>query len=314
LYSNETEEKIKKYCELFKGISQGGNKGNSKDKGEDDNGGISKDLNGANETKIVQDINNESTIKEIVNPLKYPESTPPFKDDIPLRDLTLSKSIFKKNFLNRIIHVEPIKDQKTLIISVVVPSEFKFIGINPYSYIEHFFTREDEKGLVGRIKDKGLGFYADFDLNSYSKYSLLQISIGLTSKGEKDLNFLLKIVEDYFLNFEFIKEEYEKIRDLKELQFFYKEMDEPIDCVESMAEIMQYVPIENVFDYSYILHKYDQKVLEEIVNCIGNRSKWVIFYLKKDLEFDTEDELYGIKCREPGAHAEPSPHTPSFLT
>lgn len=224
-------------------------------------------------------------------------------NQINLENLSLEEKkeedvdFFDESCTARIIRVEPIKDQKTLIIHTLVPQEFKLIRKNPYVYISHIFSKEDEGGFVRVIKDSGWGFYADLEVDTYKRYSLLKISIGLTETGLDHLEGVLRLLVSYFSTFQYSQEEYWRLKDLKDLQFHYKEMDDPIECVESLSELLQFIPVENIFDYSYTLEEWDENLLKSIVGRIVDTSRWLIFLLSKDGDFDQMDPLYKIRYR-----------------
>ncbi len=216
-------------------------------------------------------------------------------DETKYNSMVFSDTIFKSFFLGKVIRIEPIKDQRTLYITTVVPQEYSLLKTNPYVYISHIFSKEDQGGFVRIIKDKEWGFFSDLEIDNYRTYSLLRISIGLTETGLSHVEEVLELLASYFSTFTYSQEEYSRLRDLKELQFTYREMDDPIECVESLSELLQYIPVENIFNYSYTLKEWDEDLLRGIVGGIADRSKWLIFLLNKGGDFDQTETLYNIR-------------------
>jgi insulysin len=203
--------------------------------------------------------------------------------------------VFDESFLNREIRIRPIKEQNTLLVSTVLPSEYRHFRNNPYLYLSHMFSREDKDGFILQLKDEGLAFSASFSTETTIGYTAATIEICLTERGGREYKRVLKHLREYFLNVRITEEEYYKVKEINECLFMYAEKMEPCLVAEKLAECMQFYPVEHVLDHEYTFEVFQRDFIEYAARSLGDYRSWLVFCLSKEGSFAEKEEFYNIE-------------------
>lgn len=211
--------------------------------------------------------------------------------------LEKSGTVFKEEFLNRWITIQPVADKKTLIVSVTVPSEYRLFRNNPYMYVSNAFLSKNERGFIYLMKEEGLAFSSEFEVSSTTDYSVVSITISLSARGAENPRLVLEHLARYLHSMEISESEYRVLRDVSQCLFRYTERLDPSEQTENLAEKMQHYPVENILDAEYLFEEFRRDEIESLVREVSDYTQWLVFFMTKDSKFDQEEDIYGIRYR-----------------
>lgn len=203
--------------------------------------------------------------------------------------------IFEGEFLNRWIRVLPVVDKKRLIVSTIVPSGYNVFRNNPYLYVSNIFHRKDERGLIHRLKNKGLAFSCSLDMDNTTGYSIVTMTMLLSEKGSQDPHGVIRELAEYLCGICADEREYRMVREISGCLFEYAEKLDPSDQCEMLAERMQFYPVENILNFEYMFEEFREEEIKDFVSRISDFRRWLVVYNTKEHEFDMEEEIYGIR-------------------
>ncbi|ADM11675.2 secreted/periplasmic Zn-dependent insulinase-like peptidase [Encephalitozoon intestinalis ATCC 50506] len=205
-------------------------------------------------------------------------------------------TVFDSEYTNRWIRVEPIADTRSIVVTMTVESGYKIFKNNPYEYVMNMFLRDDTKGFACRVKDKGLVLQVEYEMCHYTDYSLIIITMHLSSEGNKRPERVLLELVRYLKDIPISSDEYEEIQKRSRYVFKYEESDEPMYQAQKISRNMQFFPVENVLDNEHCFEKFDKNEIKGIVEKMMNFPKWLVFHVAKGTGmFDMREEIYGVR-------------------
>ncbi|WEL38830.1 secreted/periplasmic Zn-dependent insulinase-like peptidase [Encephalitozoon hellem] len=212
------------------------------------------------------------------------------------QDLEGRLDIFDPEYTNRWIRVEPIADTRSVVVSMTAESGYKIFKNNPYECITEMILREDPKGFACRVKDKGLALDVECEVDDYTDYSLIIVTIHLSEAGSKRTRDVVLELVNYIRGMKITPREYAELKKRSEYVFRYKEGDKPMYQTQKIAKNMQFYPVENVLDKDHCFERFDSSEMERIIKRMGNFSEWLVFYVAKDAgAFDMCEEIYKVR-------------------
>ncbi|WP_144214644.1 insulinase family protein [Shewanella donghaensis] len=194
-----------------------------------------------------EQIDNKNLIKD------YPD-TPYLKSD----------SMLKK------INIMPIKDQKRLNISFVLPSIERFYKRKPLTFISHLLGNESPGSLLAYLKEQGLAsnLSAGGGVNGYN-FKDYSISVQLTDKGLAQIDDIIECVFEYI---QLIRESgleswrYDERANLLSTAFKFQEQIKNLDLASHLSINMQHYDIE---DLVYGDYRMDQLIESETIELLN---------------------------------------------
>ncbi|KAH9411468.1 insulinase [Ordospora pajunii] len=207
------------------------------------------------------------------------------------------RSVFKDEYLNRWIKIQPVADVKKVMVTITVPSGYKMFRKNPYGYVLGMLERSDERGFVCGVKDRGLVLSVDVEVQDYSDYSLFVVSMFVSEEGGRRMKEVLEGFVQYLKGMKVSEEEYEELRRRNERVFRYSERQEMTDQVSNLVRSMQFYPVENALNNGYCFEGFDEEEIRGVVLRMCDVSQWLVFDVQKDEEekYRETEEIYGIK-------------------
>jgi len=134
--------------------------------------------------------------------------------------------------------------------------------------------------------------------------TLLTVSVDLTKDDLSSIGVVTGLLVKYI---EIIRENadgtvYDMMKRISDLEFEYKETQEPQELVESAAGGMQYYPTEEFERHMYMWEEFSREELLEYIDIAMDREKWILQYRTSDFtrnpNFESEDievdSIYGI--------------------
>jgi insulysin len=169
-----------------------------------------------------------------------------------------------------LINVDPLKNDRQLIISFAMPCIDQYYRHKPESVLSYLLGHEGPGSILSRLKRKqwALGLTAGSGING-SNFKDFNISIPLTELGEKHIDEIITTVFNYInlLQDNDIPEHYyQEKRANAELSFHYHEQMHPLDSVSQLVLNMQHYDSENYIFGDYMMEGMCQKTIKKLLN------------------------------------------------
>lgn len=200
------------------------------------------------------------------------------------------QDIIRNDCKNKIIKYKSIEKSKKLAIFIKTGSSL----ICPilFTHIVDQFNMEDT-GCIAILKDKNLAYDVSISIDNVSWYGLFCIEIYPTNYGTNKLDDILKVINEYFLNFK--NWNFKCLINRNKINFEYKEKEDVIDVVEELSERLQTVSIVNILNFEYTNDVPDQDLINEVIKSLGNKDQWIILYADDEYTSNFNDGIFGIE-------------------
>lgn len=203
--------------------------------------------------------------------------------------------IFKEEFYSKIIQMAPISDTKKLTVFLSAPPSLHHFKTNPYSYIEHLFTKNESDGLLAQLKNAGLAFGLEFDFEHYIHSTRVRFNVELTDEGCKNYKMVLDMIVMYLSCMEANEEDFMRIKRIEGEEFMMKENDGPMELAETLSADIQMFPIENALNHDYVYEVFDSELINKIIRLLSDFNRWIIILLDKQGDFKHKEKYYGVE-------------------
>ncbi|OKY24616.1 insulinase family protein [Thalassotalea sp. PP2-459] len=178
------------------------------------------------------------------------------------------------------IQVQPVKNERQLIISFALPSIDQYYRHKPESLLAYLLGHEGENSILSYLKNKhwAIGLTAGSGINGYN-FKDFNISIRLTDIGTQHIN---DIIDAVFFYISLIKEApladfyYQEKKAIAELSFHYHEKTKPIDSVSQLVINMQHYPEEDYIYGDYMMEGIDNNSIEYLLEKLSPNNMRVI--------------------------------------
>lgn len=208
--------------------------------------------------------------------------------------------LFTPGSLPRILHIETVKELRTLSLSFPLPSVQSHWRNKPLYYISSLIGYEGQGSLLSELKQRGwataLSASAGLDLPEGSTF---QTNISLTPEGLAQVD---QVTALFFRYIELLREQgvkgslYQEERQLNEIQFRFQERSEPIHYVGQLARQLQQYPAEEVVRAPYLLEQLDAPLLQQLLADI-KPDNMLMTLASKGLTTDRKDPWYNTSYR-----------------
>ncbi|MEZ5572116.1 MAG: insulinase family protein [Halioglobus sp.] len=209
----------------------------------------------------------------------------------------VTEPLFTPGTLPLFVQLQPQATQQQLDISFPIPDYRDQYRVNPESYLGNLIGHEGEGSLLSRLKAEGLadGLSAGNGL-SWSGGALFSVSIALTAKGAEYPDRVMQLLFAYT---DMLRAEgpqhwlYSEQSRLAELSFRFREEANPMSYVSALASGMQYYAPEDILRGPYMMDRYEESVLAELLEQIRPQNAMVTFS-SKDAQVDRVSRYYQV--------------------
>ncbi|KAG5307659.1 NRDC protein, partial [Acromyrmex insinuator] len=189
------------------------------------------------------------------------DSTELIKNDIPF-DTAAFQKMYK---------ISALKHEEQLEITWAMPSQLALYKSKPYRYIAWRIGNEEIGSLIHHLREKLWNISNKkicYDIHTIA-YSLVKISIGLSSKGKQHIKEILDTIFSYI---NWLKKEgpqkkiYDEFSQRSENNFRYLDEENPMDNVKDLCLNLHLYQSRDYITGSKIYFEYDPKAITNILN------------------------------------------------
>ncbi|XP_011050786.1 PREDICTED: nardilysin-like [Acromyrmex echinatior] len=189
------------------------------------------------------------------------DSTELIKNDIP----------FDTAAFQRMYKISASKHEEQLEITWAMPSQLALYKSKPYRYIAWRIGNEEIGSLIYYLREKLWNISNKkicYDIHTIA-YSLVKISIGLSSKGKQHIK---KILDTIFSYINWLKKEgpqkkiYDEFSQRSENNFRYLDEENPMDNVKDLCINLHLYQSRDYITGSKIYFEYDPKAITNVLN------------------------------------------------
>lgn len=199
----------------------------------------------------------------------------------------------------KLIKAHTIKDLRTLYLIWQLPDLAEYRLSKPEHYFTHLLGHEGQGSILSLLKVKGwatdLGAGTEADTQGFS---LLQISIELSSSGADHIDEIIKIVFQYLQMLRTVGLQswvYEENQKLEQLAFRFKEKGSPSNFAYRTAMNMHYYPAELTLKGPFVSMHYDERALNLVMEHLTSRNFRALFASKSLIEDASIERWYGTE-------------------
>lgn len=193
------------------------------------------------------------------------------------------------------INVEPIKNERLLIISFAMENIDKYYLDKPESILAYLIGHEGQGSILSSLKEKqwAMALSAGSGINGYN-FKDFNINITLTEQGEKHIT---QIVSTIFSYIDLLKQTplcdiyYQEKAKMSELAFTYQEKVTPLEHVSQLVINMQYYPSEDYIFGDYIMQGHNQKHSQKLLSYLS-ADNLRLTHISQDNTFDKVSRWY----------------------
>ena len=198
----------------------------------------------------------------------------------------------------RLLKVKTIKDRRILTLTFPTIRLHDHLESKPGSIVASVIGHEGRGSLLSELKERGLalglsagGEYGHPNLSSFD------ITIKLTSKGEKEYERVLEIVFSYI---QMLKQTglreytFKEAQTMSQIDFDWKSPEEGGRYVASRAALMQKYKLENVETLPYLYPKYDPEAYNTVLETLHPGNMLAVLQARS-VETDRREKFYGAE-------------------
>ncbi len=224
----------------------------------------------------------------------------PLFSQVPNRDYRrpeIAAPLFAPEQLPLFVQVEPLATQRQMTVSFPIPDYRDQYRAKPGLYVGNLVGHEGEGSLLSQLKAEGLAesLGAGEGLG-WNGGALFSISVTLTEKGSKQPQRILQLLFAYM---DMLRREgpqdwlYREQSQLADLAFRFREQGSPMGYVSALATGMQHYGPEDVLRGPYIMDRYEEEALVELIELIRPRNA-VVMYSDQSVAGDRVSGFYQV--------------------
>jgi insulysin len=181
-----------------------------------------------------------------------------------------SDKVYLEDQIMTKLYIVPIKDTRSLTISFQIPDDSdENFRSGPEHYISHLVGHEGKGSILSELKSRGWSNNLVGGASSLAKgFGFFEITTDLTEEGLNHIDDILQLIFQY-LNMlrekkpqQWIFDEYRK---LNEMQFRFKDKENPLHLVSSIVHQMILYPIPDVLSAHYLLTEWRPDLIEDLL-------------------------------------------------
>lgn len=167
-------------------------------------------------------------------------------------------------------YITPVKDTRTLTISFQIPDYDEHFRSGPEHYVSHLVGHEGKGSILSELKTRGWCNNLVGGASSSAKgFGFFEITVDLTEVGFEHVDEIIKLIFQY-LNLlreagpqKWIFDEYSK---LSEMQFRFKDKENPMSLVSNVVHQMLIYPLPDVLSANYLLTEWRPELIEDVLS------------------------------------------------
>jgi len=182
---------------------------------------------------------------------------------------SIQEPLYLKEHLAKEIFVQPVKNDKQLIVSFALPCIDKYYRHKPESILMYLLGHEGKGSILSNLKSKqwAFGLTAGSGING-SNFKDFNISISLTEIGEKHIEEILDTIFSYIKllkNKSIPHHFYFEKQKLADTAFLFLEKLKPIESVSQLVVNMQHYPVEDYIFGDYVMEGMCENSVAELL-------------------------------------------------
>ncbi|MFD1621078.1 insulinase family protein [Thalassotalea marina] len=198
------------------------------------------------------------------------------------------------------IHVQPVKNDRQLIINFALPSLDKYYQQKPESLLAYLIGHEGKGSILSLLKQKqwALALTAGSGINGYN-FKDFNISIRLTESGEQHINEIISIVFCYIGLLKkqpLAKHYFQEKKAIAELSFNYHEKIKPLDSVCQLVINMQHYDEQHYIYGDYMMEDISADLLNELLSYFSP-ANFRYTHVSKKVDGDLTTRWYRVPYR-----------------
>lgn len=232
----------------------------------------------------------ESMVVQMFSDIENKNVTSPRWKDLPFCEEHLATKTM----------VVPVKDTRSLTITFQTEDLERFYKAGPEHYVSHLIGHEGVGSILSELKAKG---WCNNLVGGYSTigrgFGFFEVMVDLTQDGFDHVDDIVKIVFQYI---HMLKKEgpqkwiFEEYCDLCEMQFRFKDKENPLSLVSNVVHSMQSYPLEEVLAAPYLISEWRPDLIEDLWNKFyPQNARITVVGQKCEEKADNEEEWYGTK-------------------
>ncbi|XP_058832419.1 insulin-degrading enzyme [Topomyia yanbarensis] len=207
---------------------------------------------------------------------------------------------FGKDQLATKTMVVPVKDSRSLTITFQTEDLERFYKAGPEHYVSHLIGHEGVGSILSELKAKG---WCNNLVGGYSTigrgFGFFEVMVDLTQDGFEHIDDIVKIIFQYI---NMLKKEgpqkwiFEEYCNLCEMQFRFKDKENPLSLVSNVVHSMQSYPLEEVLAAPYLISEWKPELIVDLWNKFyPQNARITIVGQKCEENAKQEEEWYGTK-------------------
>lgn len=192
------------------------------------------------------------------------------------------------------------KDSRSLTITFQTEDLERHYRAGPEHYASHLIGHEGAGSILSELKAKG---WCNNLVGGYSTigrgFGFFEVMVDLTQDGFEHVDDIVKIIFQYI---NMLKKEgpqkwiFEEYFDLCEMQFRFKDKENPLSLVSSVVHSMQSYPLEEVLAAPYLISEWRPDLIEDLWNKFyPQNARITVVGQKCEAKANCEEEWYGTK-------------------
>ncbi|WP_191321712.1 insulinase family protein [Colwellia sp. C1TZA3] len=182
----------------------------------------------------------------------------------------ISEPLYLSQHQQKLITVQPVKNDQQLIISFAMPSIDQFYRQKPEAILAYLIGHEGPGSILSLLKSKqwALALTAGSGING-SNFKDFNISISLSELGTQHITTIVSIIFSYLhlLKQAPINQQYyQEKKALAELSFSYQEKLSPLNSVSQLVINMQHYPEQDYIFGDYVMEGQHQATLNTLLD------------------------------------------------
>ncbi|KAJ1521592.1 hypothetical protein ONE63_003243 [Megalurothrips usitatus] len=205
--------------------------------------------------------------------------------------------------LKKKLSVVPIKDQRNLVILFPIPDLSKHYKASPAGHLAHLIGHEGPGSILSALRARGWcnGLTAG-PTNPARGFSDFTVAVDLSEEGLSHVEDIISLIFQYI---NLLKKEgptkdtFEEMRCLKEMNFRFKDKEQPMSYVVSLASSITKFEMKDVLKGYYILDEFRPDLItEEVLNKLTPDNMRVVVQAQvfKSIA-DSKEEWYGTEYK-----------------
>ena len=195
------------------------------------------------------------------------------------------------------INVQPVKNERQLIISFAMESIDKFYEDKPESILAYLIGHEGKGSILSTLKKAqwAMNLTAGSGING-SNFKDFNVNISLTELGETHINEIISLVFSYIGLLKSTKIPsyyYKEKQTIAELAFIYHEKCSPLDNVSQLVINMQHYPAKDYIFGDYIMLNMRHNNVNHLLNYL-NADNVRIIHVSQNNRFSKMSNWYQV--------------------